>query len=69
MTRVYSVPGISCDNCRAAIEHQVVGVTGVSSVAVDIDAKTVRVEGDADDAAIRSAIDDAGYDIEEMRTA
>ncbi len=60
--RTYSVPGISCDHCRHAIETEVGAVAGVSSVEVDIEAKLVTVGG-GDDAAIRTAIDDAGYDI------
>jgi copper chaperone CopZ len=61
-TRTYSVPGISCDHCKRAIETEVSGVDAVESVAVDVDAKLVTVVG-GDDAAIRAAIDDAGYDI------
>ena len=58
----YSVPGISCDHCKQAIEAEVSGVPAVESVAVDIEGKFVTVIG-GDDAAIRAAIDDAGYDI------
>lgn len=61
-TRSYSVPDISCDHCKAAIEAEVSTVDGVASVVVDIGAKSVAVTG-GDDAAIRAAIDDAGYDI------
>jgi copper chaperone len=60
--RTYSVPGISCDHCKHAIETEVGAVADVSEVVVDIDAKSVRVQG-GDDAAIRAAIDEAGYDI------
>jgi copper chaperone len=60
--RTYSVPGISCDHCRHAIEAEVGTVAGVNSVEVDIDAKLVRVDG-GDDDSIRAAIDDAGYDV------
>ena len=61
---IYSVPGISCGHCRAAITAEVEKVAGVSGIAVDLDAKRVSVEGvELDDAAIRSAIDEAGYDI------
>ncbi|MGA7757799.1 MAG: heavy-metal-associated domain-containing protein [Ilumatobacteraceae bacterium] len=60
--RTYSVPGISCDHCRHAIETEVGTVDGVSSVEVDIEAKLVTVGG-GDDDAIRAAIDDAGYDV------
>jgi len=62
MTRTYSVPDISCDHCKRAIETEVSTVADVSSVDVDVDAKLVTVTG-GDDRGIRSAIDDAGYDI------
>ncbi len=58
----YSVPDISCEHCKNAIEGEVSQVVGVTSVAVDVDSKTVVVDG-GDDAAIRAAIDEAGYDI------
>ena len=61
-TRTYSVPGISCDHCKHAIEGEVSGVAGVQSVLVDIPNKTVTVDG-GDDAAVRSAIDEAGYEV------
>jgi copper ion binding protein len=60
--RTYSVPGISCDHCKHAIEAEVGTVAGVSDVVVDVDSKSVRVQG-GDDAAIRAAIDEAGYDV------
>lgn len=63
MTRTYSVPGISCGHCKSAIEGEVGKLDDVSSVTVDIGAKTVTVEGDASDEAIAAAIDDAGYEV------
>jgi copper chaperone len=63
-TLTYSVPGISCGHCRAAISGEVSRVDGVSAVAVDLDNKVVTVTGaGVDDAAVRDAIDEAGYDI------
>jgi copper chaperone CopZ len=60
----YTVPGVSCDHCRAAIASEVGQVAGVASVEVDLDAKRVTVAGEQlDDAALRAAIDDAGYDV------
>ena len=61
---VYAVPGISCGHCKTAIEAEVSKVAGVSSVTVDVDARTVTVSGDAADGDIRAAIDEAGYDVE-----
>lgn len=63
MIRIYSVPGISCGHCKAAIEGEVGRVPGVDRVEVDVEAKTVHVEGTAADAEVRSAVDEAGYDI------
>ena len=62
-TRTYSVPGISCDHCRAAIETEFAKLPAVERVTVDIDAKTVLVEGDLSDDEGRAAIDEAGYDV------
>ncbi len=63
MTATYSVPAISCDHCKHAIETEVAKVPGVDRVEVDVASKTVAVDGSADDAAIRAAIDEAGYDV------
>jgi copper chaperone len=65
---VYEVPGISCGHCKSAIEQEVAGVPGVAMVAVDVDARTVRVDGGEDDA-IRAAIDEAGYEVAAVRPA
>lgn len=62
-TRTYAVPGISCNHCKTAIEGEVGNLDGVSSVTVDIDTRTVTVEGEATDQAIHAAIDEAGYDV------
>ena len=63
MERVYSVPGISCDHCKSAIEAEVGRVEGVGTVTVDVHTRTVRVLGDADDGDVRAAIDEAGYEV------
>ena len=63
----YRVPGISCGHCRAAIVSEVERIPGVRSVEVDLEAKAVTVEGiGLDDAALRGAIDEAGYDVAEV---
>jgi copper chaperone len=62
-TATYNVPDISCGHCVEAITGAVSPLEGVDSVDVSVDAKTVTVAGSFDDAAVRAAIDDAGYDI------
>lgn len=63
MARVYSVPGISCGHCKAAIEGELAKLPDAGTVAVDIDAKTVTIDGPASDDAVRAAIDEAGYEV------
>ena len=63
MHSTYSVPGVSCAHCRTAITGEVSKVDGVTAVDVDLTAKRVTVAGTFDDASVRAAIDDAGYDI------
>ncbi len=58
----YSVPEISCGHCKSTIEAAVQGLGGVNSVDVDVESKTVTVEG-GDGVAIVTAIEDAGYDV------
>ena len=60
----YTVPGMSCGHCRAAITEEVEQVPGVTGIDVDLDAKRVTVTGTGlDDAAVRGAIDEAGYEV------
>ena len=61
-TTTYSVPEISCDHCRSTIEGAVSGLAGVERARVDVDAKTVTVDG-GERAAVVAAIEDAGYDV------
>lgn len=59
----YSVPGMHCGHCEAAVTEEVAGINGVESVVVDLAAKSVEVIGERlDDGAIRAAIEEAGYE-------
>jgi copper chaperone CopZ len=69
-TRAYSVPGMHCAHCEAAVTEELEGVPGVAAVDVDLETKRVTVRGDAlDDAALVAAIDEAGYDAEPLAAA
>jgi copper chaperone len=58
----YTVPGMSCGHCEAAVGSELREVRGVESVDVDLESKLVTVRGlDLDDAALRAAIEEAGY--------
>lgn len=63
MEITYTVRGMSCGHCKAAVEEEVGRVPGVDSVTADLDTKLVVVRGeDLDDRALRVAIDEAGYE-------
>jgi copper chaperone len=61
--RTYNVPDISCGHCKEAIEGEVNKLDGITEVVVDVDSRTVTVEGIASDVAIRHAIEEAGYEV------
>ena len=62
-TTTYSVPAIHCAHCERAVKEEVGAVAGVESVDVDLETKLVTVTGrDLDDAAIRAALEEAGYE-------
>jgi copper chaperone CopZ len=59
----YSVPAIHCAHCEMSIREELSEVEGVDDVAVDLDVKVVTISGtDLDDAALRAAIREAGYE-------
>ena len=62
-TRIFSVPGMHCGHCKEAVAHELAGVLGVEWVDVDLETKRVTVSGRGlEDAALRAAIDEAGYE-------
>jgi copper chaperone len=62
-TRTYTVPGMHCGHCEAAVIEEVSALDEVESVVVDLETKRVVVQGaDLDDRKIRAAIDEAGYE-------
>ena len=64
-TASYRVPGMSCEHSRTAVTEEVSGVGGVDRVVVDLESKLVQVSGRGlDDASLRAAIAEAGYEVE-----
>jgi copper chaperone CopZ len=64
-TIAYRVPGMSCAHCAAAVSAELGSETGVASILVDLETKLVTIAGEGlDDAALRAAIGEAGYEAE-----
>ncbi len=62
-TATYRVPAMHCEHCKAAVSEELASVTGVDSVDVDLETKLVVIRGsELDDARLRLAIEEAGYE-------
>ncbi len=62
--REYTVAGMTCAHCVAAVTEEVEQVAGVEAVEVELASGRLAVQGDSvDDAAIRAAVDEAGYEV------
>ena len=63
-TREYTVEGMTCAHCIASVREEVGEVPGVRAVEVDLDSGRVVVTGtEVDDAAVRAAVAEAGYEV------
>jgi copper ion binding protein len=59
------VTGMTCDHCARAVRDEVGQLAGVRNVDVDLASGRVVVDADAplDDAALRGAVEEAGYEV------
>lgn len=68
MKKTLLVEGMSCGHCEKAVKNALKELEGVSKVEVDLASKRVEVEGEGlNDILIKGAIDNAGYDLIEIR--
>ena len=63
MTTVIRVEGMMCPHCKAMVEKVCKATAGTVDAVVDLQAKNVTVTGEADVAALKKAIADAGYEV------
>jgi copper chaperone CopZ len=62
-TITFSVPGMTCGHCVAAVSGELAKVAGVVDVRVDLDSKAVVVTGDGlDPSALAAAVDEDGVE-------
>lgn len=67
-TSTYAVTGMTCGHCVSAVTEELTKLPGVREVSIDLVAggtSAVRVTSEAtlDDAQIREAVDEAGYEL------
>ncbi len=64
-TATYTVVGMTCGHCVNSVTEEVSQVPGVTEVNVDLASGGVTVTSDreVDDAAVRAAVEEAGYQV------
>ncbi|MBP5333931.1 MAG: permease [Bacteroidales bacterium] len=60
-TAVYTVEGMHCSHCEAAVCRAVEDIPGVESAKANASGKTLTIKGPAPEEAIRAAVEKAGY--------
>ncbi|QOV38217.1 heavy-metal-associated domain-containing protein [Streptomyces ferrugineus] len=65
VTAVYKVSGMSCGHCEGAVSGEISEIPGVSSVKAVAPTGEVTVVSAAplDEAAVRAAVDEAGFEL------
>jgi copper ion binding protein len=60
--RTFSVSGMTCAHCVAAVSESVGALPGIEAVSVDLEAGAVTIHGsDVREDAVRGALESAGY--------
>jgi copper chaperone len=64
-TSTYTVVGMTCGHCVSAVTEEVAQLPGVTTVEVDLASGGLTVTSDApvDDATVRAAVEEAGYEV------
>lgn len=64
-TSSYTVTGMTCGHCVASVTEEVTDIPGVENVEVDLPtgAVTITSAEPLDDAAVRAAVEEAGYQL------
>ncbi|MEU1015513.1 heavy-metal-associated domain-containing protein [Streptomyces sp. NPDC005900] len=65
VTTVYEVTGMTCGHCEGAVSAEISGLAGVRSVQAVAATGQVTVVSEAplDEAEVRAAVDEAGYEL------
>ena len=64
-TTTVTVTGMSCGHCATSVREELTEIPGVHAVNVDVVSGSVTIDSDSalESAAIRAAVEDAGYQL------
>lgn len=67
MIKTIFISGMHCEHCVKAVNEALKALPGITSVTVSLEDNVATVSGpDPDDAAIKAAIEDTGFDVIEI---
>lgn len=71
MKKIIHVEGMGCQNCVKHVKEALEGLDGVTGADVSLESNSavITMAKEVDDAAIVSAIDEAGYDVTKIEKA
>jgi copper chaperone len=66
-TQTWTVTGMTCGHCVSSVTEEVSEIAGVEQVAVDLPSGAVTVTSSSplEDAIVRTAVEEAGYQVAE----
>ena len=62
MTKTYRVLGMTCGGCANAVSNAIQAAVPGAAIEVDLEDKSVTVEGAVDVTVIKQAVEDAGFE-------
>ncbi|MEW9121727.1 MAG: cation transporter [Thermotaleaceae bacterium] len=70
MKKLMAIEGMSCGHCVKHVTNALEEVTGVTSVAVDLQGKNAVVElsSAVEDSVLKAAVEEAGYDVVDIKS-
>ena len=65
ITKTIFIEGMSCGHCSKRIEEALKSINGVKSVSVSLEEKNAKVilKNDIDNAILKSAVEDLGFEV------
>lgn len=69
MKKQIFIEGMTCGHCSGRVEKALKAVAGISDAKVDLANKNavVEIDGSVEDSLLKEVIDDAGYDVIDIK--
>lgn len=61
MSKTYTVTGMTCGGCARSVENAIKALKPESEITIDVSTARVTVANGPEDAAVKTAVEDAGF--------